>query len=197
MAASRSSNASASPTPRELLECHYKYEIDMLQHTYAYLGNGKYTNDTVIKNALIESFCIHARALMEFFEGKKERSTKKYVGGGYIPLTVKRRTRIHQLRGMLNNQIAHVIIDQRTYNQSGKIGDSEREELIKILGPKSQEFQANLKAECRSSSLPNITTIEITSTKAGATNVIAGAGTTTSAVVDLISTKPTGPTKPA
>ena len=50
------------PSASEILEHHYAYEFDMLEDTYR-LGR-----DTQIQlNAYIESFCIQARNLIDFF----------------------------------------------------------------------------------------------------------------------------------
>ena len=48
-----------SPARREY---HLNYEIWMVEETYK-----KRHADEVIKNALIESFCVHTRNLFEFF----------------------------------------------------------------------------------------------------------------------------------
>jgi hypothetical protein len=48
------------------------YEIWMLFEIYGLLEGG--VQNTVVRNALIASFCIHARALIEFFNDKKGRS---------------------------------------------------------------------------------------------------------------------------
>ena len=64
------------PTPEELLGHHLKYEIDMLVGTLLAMGH---SSTIVLENALKESFCIHARALLEFFS--KSRGAKKICQG--------------------------------------------------------------------------------------------------------------------
>jgi hypothetical protein len=60
----------------EILEHQYAYELDMLEDTYR-LGR-----DTQIQlNAYIESFCIHARNLIEFFRS----DGRQYVETSYTP----------------------------------------------------------------------------------------------------------------
>jgi hypothetical protein len=50
------------PSASEILEHHYAYELDMLSDTY------RLSREAQIQlNAYIESFCIHARNLIEFF----------------------------------------------------------------------------------------------------------------------------------
>ena len=50
----------------ELLGEHLLYEIQMLHETRKAL-NGERVSDQIITNALMESFCVHARNLNEFF----------------------------------------------------------------------------------------------------------------------------------
>ena len=59
-----------SPARREY---HLNYEIWMLEET-----NKKRHVDEVIKNALIESFCVHARNLFEFFMEEAPQYTQNY-----------------------------------------------------------------------------------------------------------------------
>ena len=44
-----------------------RYEFQMLAATADRLASGRYSRDTAVKNALIESFALHARALLHFF----------------------------------------------------------------------------------------------------------------------------------
>jgi len=53
---------------------HLPYEIDMLRSTYHRLANLP-NIDTDIRNALIESFCVHARALLDFFSNRSTDAT--------------------------------------------------------------------------------------------------------------------------
>lgn len=47
---------------------HLPYEIDMFRELYPELSSGKYSQ--LLHNSHIESFLIHARALIEFFKNK-------------------------------------------------------------------------------------------------------------------------------
>jgi len=49
---------------KEIVERHLHYEVAMLFATYNKLVDGG--NDGKIKNALVESFCIHARVINDF-----------------------------------------------------------------------------------------------------------------------------------
>jgi hypothetical protein len=134
-------------TETELLEHHYRYELSMLMETHARIGGHE---DTVIENALIESFCIHARALMEFFSDSK--GARKYTGCKYIPLS--KRGPVEKLIRLLNTQIAHLINEGLTSDFRGKISAAKRDELVGILEKKSQEFQNSLRSEYRGLKVP-------------------------------------------
>jgi hypothetical protein len=55
------------PKLKEIVERHLPHEIDMLFAMFARLDEG--ISDIPLRNAAIESFCIHARNLIEFLEG--------------------------------------------------------------------------------------------------------------------------------
>ncbi len=50
---------------QEFLGDHLPYEINMLRSTFTCLSLGVFTG--ALQNALIESYAIHARNLLEFF----------------------------------------------------------------------------------------------------------------------------------
>jgi hypothetical protein len=67
---------------------HILYEVKMLQMTYRLLQEPWYSG--WIGNALIESFCIHARALIEFFDCNTSESDEQvcathFTDGSYSP----------------------------------------------------------------------------------------------------------------
>jgi hypothetical protein len=70
-------------------EYHLDYEIWMLEQTYTRLRD-----DEVIKNAIIESFCVHARNLLEFFWKEAPKYTQNYVP--FSQISAKKRTNICQ-----------------------------------------------------------------------------------------------------
>jgi hypothetical protein len=92
----------------------------------------------VIRNALIESFCTHARALIEFFN--KRRGADYYTAVPYV-----RSKKYDTLKRQINNQISHVLDEGRSDEILEKIGPNERKELIDLLGPDVANFKQNLK----------------------------------------------------
>ena len=50
----------------EAFEHHLVYEVNMLRHTFAFLHVRAWS--TELRNAIIETFCVHARNLVGFFD---------------------------------------------------------------------------------------------------------------------------------
>jgi hypothetical protein len=131
------------PSASEILEHHYMYELDMLTDIY------RLTRETQIKqNAYIESFCIHARNLIEFFR----KAGRQYVETSYTPFA-ETKSRIDKLNPILNHQVAHLNIKNRTIDDAEKISPETRYELLQILGKESVEFRKHLKPEYREMSM--------------------------------------------
>jgi hypothetical protein len=120
---------------KEYFEDHLNYEVWMLGETYTRLL--VQVPDKVIANALVESFCIHARILIEFFSkarGANTYTTKKYV-------VTKR---YEKLNRQINNQIAHILDEGRSVHALKKIGPVERQELFELLRDDIEVFKQNL-----------------------------------------------------
>jgi len=64
-------------TPKEIFATH---EIDMLWGTFHRLQT---VSDPVMRNALMESFCIHARNLDDFFLGRRGAKAETYATANY------------------------------------------------------------------------------------------------------------------
>jgi hypothetical protein len=128
-------------TPEEIFKEHLHYEIDMLLATFDRLRAPVY--DPVAANALIESFCIHARNLDDFFLGRRgakaetyaKPSYKPYDGGG-ISSTLDKK---------LNTQIAH-LTDARTSDPTQKINPNDRLELVRTLLAEVHNFAKHLQS---------------------------------------------------
>src|SRR6266478_3100960 len=140
-----------SPSPSDdelLLKCHFVYELTMLRDTYQRCPKeGTIINDDIIRNALIESFCVHARNLIEFFEGEKNES-RKYSESAYHPFsTVMSDIRIGVIKKRLNAQITHLIYHgthKRTINDSEKINDKDRADIYTIVARENTIFKTHL-----------------------------------------------------
>ncbi len=131
-------------TDEEILGEHLPYELWMLRQTYEKLRSP--LANKVLRNALIESFCIHARLLLEFFGNKKGRRAEDYTGGSYKAVHLVNLTKTE--RDKLNTQIAHMT-GQRTVDSSEKIGPALRAKLITALERETNEFEKRLASTFR------------------------------------------------
>jgi hypothetical protein len=138
----------------EMINHQLPYEVDMLRATFSYLSGGAVLrvifNGGVV-NAFIESFCIHARNLIEFFE--QQSTTPKNVAGSrhftlpsYVPF--KMRQDHAALTHKLNNQITHLTY-RRTTKDEEKIGDEDRAVLLQLLELEIERFSTNLRDRYR------------------------------------------------
>jgi hypothetical protein len=96
-------------------------------------------DDEVIKNALIESFCLHARNLFEFFFEEAPQYTRNHRPFSHIT-TSKRKGILKKL----NVHVTHVKSQGRATNDADKINDRERAEMLNILSDEIKEFKPTL-----------------------------------------------------
>ena len=121
----------------ELLGHHLRYEVWMLRETHKRFS----LDDVVLNNALIESFCLHARNLIEFLDKKSQNYTTK----NYRPFNhVKNRKEITTINRRINVQISHVIYEGRTVKESEKINVDERAKILAILNEEISQFVVHL-----------------------------------------------------
>ena len=128
---------------------HLRYEVQMLGETRRKLL-AKEFDDQLAANALIESFCIHARNLNEFFlESSKWGDTLKassFTDQGYKrPRYTKRR---RTLFSKIDKQISH-LTKQRTSTARRKIGDRHRELMFALLYADLKNFDRHLRPALR------------------------------------------------
>jgi hypothetical protein len=143
-----------SPSPAsadELLGYHLVYEIWMLREIYQ---RCPHANDKVINNALLESFCVHARNLIEFFE----KRAKIYTEASYLPYATSNisQKQRQKMQRRINTQISHLIHDGRTANDLEKINPRERAEILNMLSAEIAEFKANLAQRYKHIDIPDI-----------------------------------------
>jgi hypothetical protein len=128
---------SAIPKSPERREYHLDYEIWMLDET-----SRRHYVDEVVNNALIESFCLHARNLFEFFAEEAPQYTQDYRPFSHISM----RERKAILR-KLNVHVTHVKSQGRATNDADKITDRHRAEIRNILSDEITEFRSHLRPE--------------------------------------------------
>ena len=159
---------SQNPSDEELLSHHLRYELEMLVETRKLLASPQ---DTVVGNALIESFCVHARVLIEFF--RKPNGASKYADSGYKSFSKATKTSLKEWQQKLNNQVAH-LLDCRTADDSQKLGTPEREQIFVALMNEFQEFKTHLKPGLQGFVAygPNAATLSVLGSQRSATNQI-------------------------
>jgi hypothetical protein len=104
--------------------------------------NKKRHDDDVINNAIIESFCVHARNLFEFFLEEAPQYAQNYQPFYHISTSKHKR-----IRTKLNVQISHVKYQGRATNDADKIHEHDRAEMINILSDEIKEFKTHLKPQ--------------------------------------------------
>jgi hypothetical protein len=129
-------------TSEQILREHLPYELWMLRETYVTLKSPP--ADDVLRNALIDAFCIHARQLLEFFDSKQAMHAKDFTGGIYAAANLSGLTKSE--RDKLNTQIAHVTA-MRTIDPAEKIGHALRAKFLKALEREAQHFEGKLASE--------------------------------------------------
>src|SRR5262245_16629784 len=98
---------------KEVLGRHLVYEGWMLIETRRRLLGATdemvrnvVRTDTVVRNALIESFCVHARNLIRFFRDRDDAKASKFTDVAYTPFA--NGAIASDLVSKLNDQIMHL-----------------------------------------------------------------------------------------
>ncbi len=130
----------------ELLHVHVRYELDMLFGTFEQLQMPQ--AHAVVANALIESFCIHARALLDFFSNAQGLHAKEFADSGYLPLPLSELGVSGELATKLNTQIAH-LTKKRVNASDLKIGAGEHQQLRSAVLAALRHFEGHLQPSYR------------------------------------------------
>jgi hypothetical protein len=137
---------------RDRFDHHLPYEVDMLVRTYAFLRGAKPDTDRLLINVFIESFCVHARVLMEFLECHAH----KFAIASYRRLSRNDDPEFKQFWVTLNKQVMHLDPEGRHIDPSKKIGRALRLRLNNWLSGELERFKANLKPDYATPVLPQI-----------------------------------------
>jgi hypothetical protein len=123
------------------LQHHLGHEVEMLRETYKLVNEIndllKATPDQrrVLRNAMIETFCIHARGLEEFFRKDCSGSAKSYASK-YDPAKIDKK-----LKDKLNMQLAHLIHGRAAGEE---VNNTDRYDLLKFIEEELAKFQGLL-----------------------------------------------------
>jgi hypothetical protein len=98
---------------------HLYYEIQMLRSTMALLATGAF-GESILSNALIESFTIHARALMHFLYPPEHAQSSDVLAedffddaGRWMAIRPEEPAVFGTARGRVNKEIAHLTYDRQ------------------------------------------------------------------------------------
>lgn len=129
-----------------LLHVHVRYELDMLFGTLHQLANP--VANAVVGNALIESFCLHARQLLDFFGNTQGLHASEFTHSGYTPLANDALGISSATTKKLNTQIAH-LTKERVSDAAEKIGPEDRVRLHAGLERALRHFERHLRSPFR------------------------------------------------
>jgi hypothetical protein len=135
---------------KDLIREHIPYEVRMLRVTFVCLALPSMTLlvNPLVVNSFLESFCIHARNLFEFFDEKRPVAKGYAAARHFAEVTYEPfpRGRVSEKKiGLLSKQIAHITYD-RTVKQEEKLGMPHFVEFVRAIDDELQNFEAHLKA---------------------------------------------------
>ena len=126
----------------EIWAIHLPYELDMMEHTLSLLTLGV-CKEGILANALIESFCIHCRALIEFLQGQGGSDPYWFVQDTFKkPDFADVAAEIRKL----HTQIAH-LTGERTDDPKKKLDDAARVTLFNKILSEFETFAMHLKPQ--------------------------------------------------
>jgi hypothetical protein len=177
-------------TPQEL-QHHLGYEIDMMNRSYWLIYQIRSLLDKTdapalqkdaASNAMKEDFCLHARALIEFFFKRKENSATGFAVPGY-----KEAVEPKDWVRALNNQIVHVM-DGRTALNAEKLQDDDWADILRWLDQELRRWMKDRDGSYATITFPHVDLSSVptafakvtTSTTAGPTSQFGSVGGTIS-----------------
>jgi hypothetical protein len=135
----------------ETLTEHLVYRLNMLNRTFSLLEGGLQGQDQTLINALIESFCINARHLIEFFKESRapqpqERgrvAARHFTDNAYKSFST---SNLKAEWDILSDQTAHFKYGRRT-SPPQKIGPEMRKRIKTVIDAEFQRFVDHLRPE--------------------------------------------------
>ncbi|AGK56910.1 hypothetical protein HYPDE_26138 [Hyphomicrobium denitrificans 1NES1] len=116
---------------KDFFKEHFVYMVRQLLGTRNRLANGQ--SDTIVSNALIESNCITARALIDFFNDKDGAKASEFTDATYSTW-LNGKVPSHLVK-RLSTQIAHLTM-VRTDVEVQKLDGAARETIFNACGMK-------------------------------------------------------------
>jgi hypothetical protein len=185
----------------DLLREHLLYEHDMLTRAYSWLNSPKNLTgnvDLFVRNMAVEVFWLHARNLIEFYDGTQTAGPKAsdFTAGKFqanfqltkgLPADQNAGERFMTL---INEQICHLKYE-RVSNPQEKLGGYDLQRTKEAIDRAQKKFYSELRPDVRT--MVEEAVVSSSSKMAPTSIVIEGPSTTTSSeAIHLI----TGPFKP-
>ncbi len=104
---------------------HLLYEFGMLRETAEELARGHHAGDAVVQNALLESFTVHARGLLDFLYGKRRKRDDALASDFFVDTTWEqgrpaRSGRLGEVNRRVGKEIAHLTYSRATVTERAK-----------------------------------------------------------------------------
>lgn len=147
----------------EDLEHHLGYEIEALNGCYELIleieiilekGGANEQQRRHALNAMMESYCLHGRALLEFFS--KSRETTNSAADFAVP-SYKSDEPPKNLVVKLNRQISHVIYNRPKIDRD-KIQGKDRDKILRWLAREIQRWDGMREASYSAIVIPSVNT---------------------------------------
>ena len=132
---------------KEILREHLPYEICMLRYTFGAVDKPREQLDW---NAHLESFAIHARALVEFFLNEDDRHNRTMIAKDLVPgWTAPEKNEIDRFITKVNQQVAH-LGSSRTRRAAEKIGPERARKALDWIEAAVVQYRDGMSKEARS-----------------------------------------------
>jgi hypothetical protein len=119
---------------------HLSYEISMLTMTNELLN--KNIDSEIVRNALFESFCIHARQILDFLNNKQGTKVNSIADEEF--LATKSTEAFAKYDRKINTQIAHLTLI-RNYQANDRLNNSDRMEILSSILADIQSLSNHIK----------------------------------------------------
>jgi hypothetical protein len=108
----------------------------MLEQTFIRLAVPQ--PDRCMADALIESFCAHAKQLIDFFENRQGVQANQFTGGTYVA------QHTHTVPAATRNKLDQSLARQRNAGENETLGSEERAQLLLEVVSEARHFMSRL-----------------------------------------------------
>jgi hypothetical protein len=137
---------------REIFNKHLPYEIDMMRRTYSRIEALAHPprvpetpEERVLRNALIESFCVHCRSLLDFFGNYRFKSSGA-IAADFKAFKTGLDQKVEPLKSIrekLNKEIFHLTKDRPALETDQFDVGTDGTKLVKMLEQEIARFLAS------------------------------------------------------